>query len=141
MKEIIIWLLILLPVTLKADDVTSTVKWIDSHYPYHPKMNTQKVASLIHLYSKKHRISVRSVLNLIGKESSFNQRAISRRGAVGLMQVRQSVHQDKLNGRNPYNPAVNIQVGMTILSDCIKNSYSRTGALQCYNGAGYRRRK
>ena len=81
----------------------------------------------------------RIVLALIHYESTFNPRAVSRDGSVGLMQVRQRVHAPlmrRLGVADLKQSDGNLRVGLHILQACI----DRTGgnlrqALTAYKGA------
>lgn len=80
------------------------------------------------------------LLAVIAIESRYNPFAESSVGAQGLMQIMTRVHQDKLQNvgggaASVFNPAVNIEVGAQILSDCIRRRGSLTGGLACYVGA------
>lgn len=80
------------------------------------------------------------LLAVIAIESRYNPFAESSVGAQGLMQIMTRVHQDKLQNTgggaaSVFNPAVNIEVGAQILSDCIRRRGSLTGGLACYVGA------
>lgn len=74
------------------------------------------------------------VIGMISKESMFRPKAKSGYGAVGLMQVVPRFHQDKIKKRNIYNKEVNIEVGVKVLFDCLKNRKTVKGALNCYSG-------
>ncbi len=80
------------------------------------------------------------LLAVIAIESRYNPFAESSVGAQGLMQIMTRVHLDKLQNTgggaaSVFNPAVNIEVGAQILSDCIRRRGSLTGGLACYVGA------
>lgn len=81
------------------------------------------------------------VLSIIATESSFNPRARSSAGAMGLMQAIPVYHKDKLDRfgmsrSDLYNPHKNIQVGTEILSEYLRLSNGNVvSALQRYNGS------
>jgi len=79
------------------------------------------------------------LLAVIAIESRYNPFAESSMGAQGLMQVMTRVHKDKFEklgeGAHALDPISNIQVGSTILKDCIKRRGSLEGGLACYVGA------
>jgi soluble lytic murein transglycosylase len=84
------------------------------------------------------------VAALIHQESSFNPRATSRAGAVGLMQVLPSVGADIAKARGMtsyervllYQPDVNVRLGMAHL-DAMLRQYPRVEyALAAYNAGG-----
>jgi len=78
------------------------------------------------------------LLAVMAIESSYNPFAESSMGAQGLMQVMTSVHRAKFApyGKDgPLNPVANIQVGASILKECIGRRGSVRAGLACYNGA------
>ena len=91
-----------------------------------------------------HRIDPSLVAALIHQESSFNPRATSRAGAVGLMQVLPSVGADIAKAQRMssfervllYQPDVNVRLGMAHL-DAMLRQYPRIEyALAAYNAGG-----
>jgi soluble lytic murein transglycosylase len=99
---------------------------------------------VIRVEAKVHRIDPTLVAALIHQESSFNPRATSRAGAVGLMQLLPSVGADIARAeRMPsyervllYQPDVNVRLGMSHL-DAMLRQYPRLEyALAAYNAGG-----
>lgn len=77
---------------------------------------------------------------LMRAESGFRPKAKSKAGAKGLTQVMPRFHKDKLAGRNPYDIDVSIEVGLTVLRDCLnKHKGVLTKALNCYSGGAGKR--
>jgi soluble lytic murein transglycosylase-like protein len=75
------------------------------------------------------------VFGMIWKESRYKVRVTSSYGAVGLMQVVPRWHQAKIRGRDLFDPAVNIEVGVQILRRCLeKHKFKTDQALACYSG-------
>ncbi len=64
--------------------------------------------------SKKYRIEPSLVYAVIQVESNWNSQAVSRRGAIGLMQLMPATAQD-MNITNPFNPEENIEGGVRYL--------------------------
>lgn len=63
------------------------------------------------------------VLSVIETESSYNPEAVSRVGAIGLMQIMPQYHQERmrrLNCNDLMNPKDNITVGVDFLSELLK---------------------
>lgn len=94
--------------------------------------------------AKAHKIDPALVAALIHQESSFNPRATSRAGAVGLMQVLPSVGASIAKARGMtsfervllYQPDVNIQLGVAHL-DAMLDQYPHVAyALAAYNAGG-----
>jgi soluble lytic murein transglycosylase-like protein len=87
-------------------------------------------------------------LGIIASESSFNQRAKSGYGAIGLMQIYSPVHRSLLEelGVRSKNPKIvqkilseqihlNVAAGIRIYKTYEKQYGSQAKALQAYNGA------
>jgi soluble lytic murein transglycosylase-like protein len=88
-------------------------------------------------YANKHSLDPLLVLSIIRNESGFREQARSSGGAKGLMQVIPFWHKDKLQGRNPYDTNVSIEVGTQILKDCwVKHDGNALKATSCYSGGG-----
>lgn len=100
-----------------------------------------RIVSLVHEESQEKGVDPILVLSIIATESSFNPRARSSVGALGLMQAMPRYHQEKLDrlgltANDLYNPRPNIKVGTEILSEYLDLSGGNTtSALQRYNGS------
>lgn len=103
-------------------------------YKYVPPTEATKIVDVVYKYSEVHEIEPSLLLGIIATESSFKKYARSREGAVGYTQVLPKYHQDKIKGRNIFDTYVNIQVGSTILSDCLRKHNNLKKGLGCYNG-------
>ena len=84
-----------------------------------PKKYERHFDRLINAVSE--RIGVRSELlkAVIKVESNFNPQAVSKAGAVGLMQI-MPAHFEKINVSNPFDPEANILIGAKYLKRLIK---------------------
>ncbi len=71
---------------------------------------------LIHHYARLYNIDPFLVKLIIQKESQFNPRAVSRSGAMGLMQLMPETAR-RLGVKEPFDPAQNIEGGIRFLRD------------------------
>ncbi|MCB1776568.1 MAG: transglycosylase SLT domain-containing protein [Candidatus Competibacteraceae bacterium] len=90
--------------------------------------------------AKKHQLDPELILAIIAVESTFRERAVSRVGARGLMQVMPRSHAKKVReiggSHQLFDPAKNIRVGSRILVNYLKNySGNLRRALLRYNGS------
>ena len=90
--------------------------------------------------AKQHRLEPELILALIAVESTFKERAVSRVGARGLMQVMPRPHADKVReiggSHQLFDPAKNIHIGSRILVKYLNNhSGNLRRALLSYNGS------
>lgn len=96
-----------------------------------------EVISLAHSASLRHRVDHRLVESLIEMESSFNPRAVSRAGAMGLMQLMPAVAR-RYGVRDPLDAAQNVDAGVRHLRGLLlRYGGDIERALAAYNaGAG-----
>lgn len=92
---------------------------------------SQNIAAIVKKYAEKYNISEALVIALIQTESRFDIRAISPKGAKGLMQL-MDAHSRK-HGIDPYNPEENIQVGTQLLARLLYKYDDIRLALAAYN--------
>ncbi len=90
----------------------------------------------VHYESKRAALEPELVLSVIQVESNFNPYAISRVGAIGLMQVMPFwLKEIGKPGDNLFSPYTNLRYGCTILRHYLdKEKGNRTRALMRYNG-------
>lgn len=104
-------------------------------------VKVSSIVDIVHRESEKKGVDPILVLSIIATESSFNPRARSKVGAMGLMQAMPRYHQEKLDrwgmsSQDLYNPHQNIRIGTEILSEYMELSRGNTtSALQRYNGS------
>lgn len=115
-----------------------SLQWVkkNSHYKISDEQ-AKKIVRNSYAQSFSKKLNPHMVLSMIKNESGFRQSVRSSEGALGLMQVIPKWHKDKLKGRNPTDIKVSIEVGTTILSDClIKHKNNHLKSLNCYSGGG-----
>lgn len=110
------------------------VKSVVELYPNITEGEAKKVVSLVNYYAQEMDISPTVALAMIGTESNFRKHTVSPTG-VGYTQVYPKYHKDKIKNRDIFKTQVNIEVGLSILSDCVKKRGNYQKALACYNGA------
>jgi hypothetical protein len=86
--------------------------------PFYGKKGEQTFHSIINKASKQHDIDPALVKAVIMAESSYNPRAVSPKGAVGLMQLMPNTA-ESLGVANSFNPEQNIQGGTKYLKKLI----------------------
>jgi soluble lytic murein transglycosylase-like protein len=84
----------------------------------HVDFTTAEMVSLAHEASVRHRVDHRLVESLIEMESSFNPSAVSRAGAMGLMQLMPAVAR-RYGVRDALDPAQNIDAGVRHLRNLL----------------------
>ncbi|WP_110186609.1 lytic transglycosylase domain-containing protein [Pokkaliibacter plantistimulans] len=106
--------------SVQAGIPISSADYSDSEYKH-----------LIDAAALKYGVDPVLVFRVIKKESNFNADAISPKGAKGLMQLMDSVSQTY--NINPFDPAQNIDTGVSYLSQLIKKYRAVDLALAAYN--------
>lgn len=97
-----------------------------------PKRRNDFVDSLVLLYSSKYGIDKDLVHAVIQVESDYNPLAISRKGAMGLMQLHPDTAND-LGVRNPFDIESNLEGGIKYLKDMLDRYVDLRKALAAYN--------
>ena len=88
--------------------------------------------SIVEEASRLNRVKQSLILAVIKVESGFNQRAVSPKGALGLMQLMPTTAKS-LGVNNPFNPIENIYGGTKYLSDCMRQLNDLKLAVAAYN--------
>lgn len=105
----------------KTVSITSPKKHRDNYYP------------IISKKSKEHEIDPSLVTAVIKAESNWDHRAVSKKGAMGLMQLMPATASE-LQVRNPFDPEENIDGGTRYLRYLIERFNGNiTLALAAYN--------
>lgn len=106
-----------------------------------PRTELKAIISSVMDCSHKYGMTPELIFSLIHTESTFNSRAISNKGAIGLMQIMPTTAEGiarELNvewsGREMlYDPVINIEFGTYYLHDLLKNFNDMDTALSAYN--------
>jgi soluble lytic murein transglycosylase-like protein len=95
--------------------------------------NVDEIKKLAEYYATANKVPPGLVKAVIETESGFNPRAISPKGAKGLMQLMPSVI-SSMGVRDPYDPNENINAGVNMLKTLLKNyNWDYKKALAAYN--------
>jgi len=87
----------------------------------------------IQAYARRYGVDKALVHSVVLQESCFNEKAKSRVGAIGLMQLMPGTAAD-MNIRNPWNPSQNIHGGVKYLAKMLKRfKGNKRYALAAYN--------
>lgn len=96
------------------------------------KLYPDLYAQAIHDAARQHRIDPNLIKAVIHVESNFNARAVSRKGAKGLMQLMPGTAR-MLGVRNAFVPEWNIKGGAQYLATLLKRYGNEAHALAAYN--------
>jgi hypothetical protein len=95
--------------------------------------NTSGYHRIVHEKAREYNIDPSLVKAVIKTESNWNYMAVSRKGAMGLMQLMPSTAND-MNVHNPFNPEENIEGGIKYLKYLLERfNGDLTLALAAYN--------
>jgi len=108
-----------------------------SHTTLNRAFTQQDIDAAIDAAAARHHVDPSLVRSVVKVESNFNPNAVSRKGAMGLMQLMPSTARS-LNVANPFDPAQNVDAGVRHLRKLL-DSYGGNVrlSLAAYNaGAG-----
>lgn len=91
------------------------------------------IERIINAAARRHRIEASLIHAIVRTESNYNQRAVSPKGAVGLMQLMPATAAE-YGVENIFNPSQNVEGGIRYLKDLIKLYNGKTDlVLAAYN--------
>ncbi|HEY7354005.1 MAG TPA: lytic transglycosylase domain-containing protein [Terriglobales bacterium] len=96
-------------------------------------LDQQGLNILVNNVGQRHRIDPDFINSVIHAESGFHSRAVSRKGAQGLMQLMPGTA-SQLGVANPFDPKANVEGGTRYLRELLeKYNYDVPKALAAYN--------
>ena len=96
------------------------------------RLNQQRYTPIIDKIAKRYRLDRALIHAVVRAESSYNPKAVSRAGAVGLMQLMPGTAK-RYGVRDRYNPTQNVSGGVRYLRDLLVQFDDVVLALAAYN--------
>jgi soluble lytic murein transglycosylase-like protein len=97
-----------------------------------PLLGDKEIRSLVDRIADELGLDRRLAQAVVKVESNYEQKAVSPRGAMGLMQIMPAVAQQYKVDDDPFDPAKNLAAGMKYLRSLLER-FDRPMALAAYN--------
>ncbi len=124
------------PERLLDDEIEELEKQINLKTKIDLKSQSSDLDEIIDTFASKYDVDSDFIKAIIKRESNFNPKATSKKGAMGLMQLMPSTAKS-LGVINAYNPWENIDGGVKHLSGLLKTyNGDKKLALAAYNAGG-----
>lgn len=124
------------PERLLDDEIEELEKQINLKSKIDLKSQSSDLDEIIDTFASKYDVDSDFIKAIIKRESNFNPKATSKKGAMGLMQLMPSTAKS-LGVINAYNPWENIDGGVKHLSGLLKTyNGDKKLALAAYNAGG-----
>jgi hypothetical protein len=120
-------------IEISPDDLVSVEP--QQSFPANPPVpiSSAPYGNLIHAAAERHGVDEKLIMHVIAAESNFNPRAVSRKKALGLMQLLPQTAA-RYSVANVFDPAQNIDAGTHYLRDLLEGYQGNlTLALAAYN--------
>ena len=132
MKKIVYFLFFIVSLVCYAD---TNIENLKDYVIKNSEYDGKNIFKQVEYYSTEYKVPIELVIAVIEVESQFNPYAVSKAGAVGLMQLMPDTA--KSLNVNPNYLGENIKGGVMFLKECLEKNNNDIGlALATYN-AGY----
>lgn len=117
---------------LKPEIITEKVSKLENFFPAKPAKQLNYLEKIIHNESKSKGLDPDWVKAVVKTESNFNPKAVSHKGAQGLMQLMPETA-ESLGVEDPFDPEENIKGGTDYLKNLLGKFKDKDLALAAYN--------
>ncbi|MGH9549566.1 MAG: lytic transglycosylase domain-containing protein [Terriglobales bacterium] len=126
------------PAALSASTPTAATVLVPARMAKAQSLKPQDLNEVINTISGRHHIDPDFISSVIHAESGFNPRAVSPKGAQGLMQLMPGTA-SKLGVSNAFDPSANVEGGTRYLTELLQRyNFDVIKALAAYNAGPMR---